>query len=304
MRGLILAGGTGTPTSPGRPAPHPLVPVFDKPLIYYPLATLMLAGIREVLVVAPPSHVTALHHLLGDGAHLGMAVHHRADPHPRGAAHAFTVASAFTTGHPVALALGDTLLHGPALAPVLTRLTAVRGAQELAHRSRTPGEFGVVELDRDGHVLAVEDEPGHPRGDHAVPGLAFYDATVTEAATGLRPRPDGTRTATDLHRAYLGRGDLHATRLGPGTAWLDTGRADSPADAAEFVRTVEMRQGHKVGCLEEIAWRQGWIDDAALADRARDAGRTGYGQYLRLLTGHPRDLTLLEPAPPRRTAAR
>ena len=293
MRGIILAGGTGSPQSVA-PVSHPLVPVFDKPMIYYPLATLMLAGVREVLVIGTPDDGPALQRLLRDGSHLGMTIRHALVAEPRGTAHALVVGAEFAAGHKIALALGDHLLHGPAVGPALAAHTDVVGAHIFAHRVHNPGDYGVVEVDRDGVVLSIEHRPRHPRSDYAVPGLAFYDTDAVAVAEALRPCRDGRPELTDVHETYRARGGLRITLLGPETAWLDISTFDTLAAAAQFVRTVEVQQGHKIGCVEEIAWRRGWIDDAGLSALGRAAGRTGYGQYLRMLAGHRRDHVVVE----------
>jgi len=303
MRGIILAGGTGIQRSLP-PVSHPLVPVFDKPMIYYPLATLMLAGIREVLVITAPDDGPALQRLLRDGSHLGMTIRHAVQAQPRGTAHALVMGAEFAGDQKIALALGDNLLHGPGVGPTLARHTDVEGAHVFAHRVRNPSDYGVVEVDRDGHVLSIEEKPRRPRSDWAVPGLYFYDATAVRTAAGLRPRADGRLEITDLNESYLARGALRVTLLGPETAWLDTGTFDTLAAATQFVRTVEVQRGHKIGCIEEIAWQRGWIDDAGLSALARSAGRSAYGQYLRLLAGHRRDQTVLELPAPRRSDVR
>jgi glucose-1-phosphate thymidylyltransferase len=303
MRGIILAGGTGSSRPLAHAVSHPLMPVHDKPMIYYPLSTLMLAGIREVLVISDRPDGPALQRLLRDGSHLGLAIRYAVQPEPRGIAHAFVVGAGFAAGHPTALTLGDTLLHGPGMRAGLAGRPGVDGAHILAHRVHNPGEYCVAEIDRDGNVLSLEDRPRRPRSDFAVPGLYFYDASVVEAAARLHPRPNGHLEIADLNEQYRLRGALRASLLGPETAWLDTGTFDSLAAAGEFVRTVEVQRGHKIGCIEEIAWRQGWIGDAELAELGRAAGRTGYGEYLRLLAGQRRDHTVIELPARRRTAA-
>ena len=304
MRGIILAGGTGTSRPFAQPAGHPLVPVFDKPMIYYPLSTLMLAGIREVLVIGAPHDAPALQRLLRDGSHLGMTIRHAVQRQPRGSAQALVVGASFAAGGRVALALGDHLLHGPGLGSTLTRHTRVTGAHIFAHRVRDPRGYGVVELDRDGDVLSIEEKPEHPRSDHAVPGLYFYDETAVDRAAALTPRADGRLEITDLNEGYRAAGRLRVTVLGPEAAWLDTGSFDTLSAASEYVRTVEVRRGYKIGCVEEVAWRHGWIDDAELSALGRLAGRTGYGEYLRLLGGDRRDRTVVELPTGSRSATR
>lgn len=303
MRGILLAGGAGIrPPSPSPLVSHPLTPVLDKPMVYYPLSTLMLAGIREVVVITRPDDAAAVRRLLGDGSQLGMTIAHAVQPRPDGVPQAFTIAADFVAGEKVALALGDNLLHGPGVGAELAAHTDVDGALVFAHRVRNPGDYGVVELDRDAHPLSVEEKPRHPRSDYAVPGLYFYDNAVMEIAGSVRPGVRGCLEITAVNEVYRTLGRLRVQVLGPETAWLDTGAFESMAAAAEFVRTVEIRQGQKVGCIEEVAWRQGWIDDAALLDLARRRRKGGYGQYLSLIAGQRRDHTVLEiPAQPVRT---
>jgi glucose-1-phosphate thymidylyltransferase len=301
MRGIILAADTGGRRPGTRRPAHPLAPVLDKPMIYYPLATLMTAGIRQVAVIASPTDESPLRRLLGDGTRWGMTIRVLVQPQPQGMAHAVGLAADFVGDGKVALALGDNIFHGPGVGWSLAGHADVRGALVFAYRVRDPGDYGVVELDRDGQVLSVEERPRHPRSDFAVPGLYFYDnAVLGIAAEVAAARSHGTLTA--VNEVYRRLGRLRATVLGPETAWLDTGRFDSITAAAEFVRTVEITQGYKIGCVEEVAWRRGWIDDGQLLDLAGQTGRSGYGQYLRMLTGLRRDRTVLE-LPPQPTAA-
>jgi glucose-1-phosphate thymidylyltransferase len=302
MRGIILAGGTGSSST--APLSHPLVPVFDKPMIYYPLSTLILAGIREVLLISTPDDGAALQRLLRDGSHLGMTIRYAVQTGPAGTAHALVIGAGFAGDQKVALALGDHLLHGPGIGRALAAHTDVDGAHVFAHRVHNPGEYGVVEVDRDGNVLSIEERPQRPRSDFAVPGLYFYDATAVRRVADLRPRVDGRLEITDLNETYRARGELQVTLLGPQIAWLDTGTFDALAAATQYVRTVEMQQGQKIGCIEEAAWRQGWIDDGQFSALARAAGRTSYGQYLRLLAGHRRDHTVIELPGPRGNTVR
>ena len=265
------------------------MPVFDKPMIYYPLSTLMLAGIREVLVISGPDDASAVRGLLGDGDVVGMRIEHAVQPRPDGVPQAFVIGADFVGDAKVALALGDNVLHGPGADAALAAHTDVDGALVLASRVSNPGDYGVVAFDRDGHVLSIEEKPRHPRSDFAVPGLYFYDNGVLDIAASIRPGVRGRSEITAVNEVYRRLGRLHVNVLGPETAWLDTGGFESLAVAAEFVRTVEVRQGHKVGCIEEIAWRRGWIDDDRLLDRAQQLRSSRYGQYLSLLAGqrHP-----------------
>jgi glucose-1-phosphate thymidylyltransferase len=272
-------------------------------MIYYPLSTLMLAGIREVLVISAPDDAPAVRRLLGDGTQLGMTIAHAVQARPDGLPQAFVIGADFVGDARVALALGDNILDGPGVGPELAAHTDVDGALVFAHRVRNPGDYGVVELDRDGHVLSIEEKPRRPRSDFAVPGLYFYDNGVVEIARAVRPGVRGRPEITAVNEVYRRLGSLRATVLGPETAWLDTGAYESMAAAAEFVRTVEVQQGRKVGCIEEVAWRQGWIDDGALVGLARRHRRGGYGQYLSMLAGQRRDHTVLEiPAQSERAA--
>lgn len=290
-----MAGGTGSSRrSAPHPVSHPLMPVFDKPLIYYPLSTLMLAGIREVLVISGPDDVAAVRTLLGDGSALGMTIEHAVQPRPDGLPQAFVIGAEFVGDEKVALVLGDNIFHGPGVGTALAAHTDVDGARIFASRVRNPGDFGVVQFDRDGDVLSIEEKPRHPRSDFAVPGLYFYDRDVVEIARDLRPGARGRVEITAVNEVYRRLGRLRVSVLGSGTAWLDTGAFESLTAAAEFVRTIEVQQGHKVGCIEEAAWRQGWIGDDALLALARQQRSGGYGQYLSLLAGHRRDRTVLE----------
>ncbi|HSK28018.1 MAG TPA: glucose-1-phosphate thymidylyltransferase RfbA [Jiangellales bacterium] len=282
MRGILLAGGTGSRLSPiTRAVSKQLVPVYDKPMVYYPLATLMLAGIRDVLVITTPADRGQFERLLGDGSWLGMSIAYAEQPRPEGLAQAFLIGADFVGGRPVALVLGDNVFHGPGLGTSLQRLHDVDGAHIFAYRVARPSEYGVVELDEaTGRVLSGEENPAAPRSPYAVPGLYFYSADVVDVARAVRPSARGELEITDVHRAYLEQGRLHATVLDRGTAWLDTGTFDDMMAAGQFVQVLEKRQGLKVGCLEEIAWREGWISDAALAELAGPLGPSGYGAYL------------------------
>jgi len=295
MRGILLAGASGeTRPTLSHPVSHPLMPVFDKPMIYYPLATLMQADLREVLVVVTPDDRAAVQRLLGDGSSLGMRLEYAVQQRPEGIPHALRLGAEFAGEEPVALVLGDQLLHGPGVGTALATHHDVQGAHVFAHRVRNPQDYGVIELDRDGRVLSVEEKPRRPRSDHAVPGLYFFDAEAVGIATDLRPGVRGRPEITAVLEVYRRLGRLSVTVLGPQVAWLDTGGVDSAAAATEFVRTVEVRQGHKVGCVEEIAWRQGWITTADLRELAAERRGTGYGDYLALLAGERREGVVLE----------
>jgi glucose-1-phosphate thymidylyltransferase len=279
------------------------MPVFDKPMIFYPLSTLMLAGIREVLVITGPDDLPAVRRLLSDGSDLGMRIEYAVQPKPEGLPQAFTLGADFIGIGPVALALGDNLFHGPGVGLALAAHRQVTGAHIFAHRVRNPQDYGVVEIDRDGDVLSIEEKPRHPRSDYAVPGLYFYDNDVVDIARSIRPGVRGRPEISAVNEVYRRLGRLHVTVLGSETAWLDTGSFDSLTAAAEFVRTIEMREGHKIGCLEEVAWRQGWIGDAQLLALATARRGSGYGDYLALLAGQRRDSTVLElPRPASRVA--
>ncbi|WP_298804229.1 glucose-1-phosphate thymidylyltransferase RfbA [uncultured Pseudokineococcus sp.] len=281
MRGIILAGGTGTRLWPiTRAISKQLMPVFDKPMIYYPLSTLMMAGIREVLVITTPEDSDSFRRLLGDGSELGMEISYAVQPRPEGLAQAFLIGADFIGDQPVALVLGDNIFYGTGLGTALKRLTDVRGGHVFAYHVSNPRAYGVVEFAEDGHVLSLEEKPQEPKSSFAVPGLYFYDADVVGIAGAIRPSARGELEITAVNDAYLRRGDLTVSVLERGTAWLDTGTVDDMMAASEFVQVVEARQGYKIGCIEEIAWREGWIDDARLAALAEPLRKSGYGEYL------------------------
>ncbi|MFN6340151.1 MAG: glucose-1-phosphate thymidylyltransferase RfbA [Cyanobacteriota bacterium] len=288
-KGLILAGGSGTRLAPLTSAvSKQLMPVYDKPMIYYPLTTLMLAGIREVLIITTPADQPAFTRLLGDGSRWGITLRYAVQPSPDGLAQAFLIGADFLSGSPTALVLGDNLFHGPDLMPQLqTSQSPQEGATVFAYPVRDPERYGVVEFDREGRVLSIEEKPMQPRSRYAITGLYFYDESVVERARQVRPSPRGELEITDLNKQYLEAGLLRVELMGRGMAWLDTGTPDSLHEASSYIRTLEHRQGLKVGCPEEVAWRMGWIDDAQLAALAEPQRKSGYGTYLLQLLEAP-----------------
>jgi glucose-1-phosphate thymidylyltransferase len=281
-KGLILAGGSGTRLAPLTGAvSKQLMPIYDKPMIYYPLSTLMLAGIREVLIITTPADQAAFMRLLGDGSAWGMEIRYAVQPSPDGLAQAFLIGADFLAGEAAALVLGDNLFHGHDLVPQLQHSHATpHGATVFAYPVRDPQRYGVVDFAADGTVLSLEEKPPVPKSRYAVTGLYFYDDTVVERARCVTPSARGELEITDLNRLYLQDGLLRVELMGRGMAWLDTGTPDSLHDAASYIRTLEHRQGLKVGCPEEVAWRLGWIDDQALERLAQPLCRSGYGAYL------------------------
>jgi glucose-1-phosphate thymidylyltransferase len=288
-KGIILAGGSGTRLHPITQAiSKQLLPVYDKPMIYYPLSTLMLAGIREVLIITTPVDQPAFERLLGDGASWGMTIHYAVQPSPDGLAQAFLIGAEFLKGAPAALVLGDNLFHGHDLAPqLLSSNGSEAGATVYAYQVRDPERYGVVEFAADGRVLSLEEKPLKPKSRYAVTGLYFYDDTVVERARRVLPSPRGELEITDLNRQYLEEGLLRVELMGRGMAWLDTGTCDSLHQAASFIRTLEHRQGLKVGCPEEVAWRLGWISTDQLEALALPLRKSGYGSYLLQLLETP-----------------
>ncbi|WP_104433579.1 glucose-1-phosphate thymidylyltransferase RfbA [Kineococcus xinjiangensis] len=281
MRGIILAGGSGTrlhPVTVG--VSKQLLPVYDKPMIYYPLTTLMLAGIRDVLVITTPETGPQFRSLLGDGAQFGMALSYAEQPTPGGLAEAFLLGADFIGREGVALVLGDNIFYGPGLGTRLSQFLDPVGATIFAYWVSNPRDYGVIEFDDDGRALSIEEKPSAPRSNFAVPGLYFYDNDVIQIAADLEPSPRGELEITDVNRTYLSRGRLHVEVLPRGTAWLDTGTFDQMLAAGNYVSTIEARQGLKIGCPEEVAWRQGWLDDEQLAERAERWRKSGYGDYL------------------------
>jgi glucose-1-phosphate thymidylyltransferase len=289
MRGIILAGGTGSRLHPiTHGISKQLVPVYDKPMIYYPLSTLMLAGIRDVLVITTPHEAEGFARLLGDGSQFGISISYAQQPSPDGLAQAFTIGADFIGDQSCALVLGDNLFYGHGFGRTLGRLSDIDGATVFAYWVADPQAYGVVEFDKAGTAISLEEKPANPRSHFAVPGLYFYDNDVVGLAKGLEPSARGEYEITDLNRAYLEQGRLRVEVLERGTAWLDTGTFDSLLDAGNFIRTVEKRQGLKIGSPEEVAWRQGFLDDDELRERAESLVKSGYGTYLLelLASGH------------------
>jgi glucose-1-phosphate thymidylyltransferase len=281
MRGIILAGGTGSRLYPITQAvSKQLMPVYDKPMVYYPLSTLMMAGVREVLVITTPGDQAAFRALLGDGARLGMRIGYAAQERPEGLAQAFLIGADFVGDQPVALVLGDNIFYGAGLGTALGRLPAPDGGHVFAYHVANPADYGVVEFDREGRVLSIEEKPAQPKSSYAVPGLYFYESSVVDVARSIRPSARGELEITAVNEHYLHEGRLTVTVLDRGTAWLDTGTFASLRQATEFVSVVEERQGLKVGCIEEVAWRQGWLDDDGLRRAAEPLAKSGYGDYL------------------------
>jgi glucose-1-phosphate thymidylyltransferase len=281
MRGIILAGGSGTrlyPITLG--VSKQLLPVYDKPMIYYPLSTLMMAGIRDIQVIATANDVPAFHRVLGDGKEFGINIGYAVQGRPEGLAQAFLIGADHIGSGSVALALGDNIFHGPGLGTNLQRLQSVSGGSIFAYWVANPSAYGVVEFSPDGIALSIEEKPATPKSHYAVPGLYFYDNDVIEIARSLKPSARGEYEITDVNRTYLNQGRLAVEVLARGTAWLDTGTFDSLADAGDYIRTLERRQGLKVSVPEEVAWQMGFIDDEQLARRAESLLKSGYGTYL------------------------
>jgi glucose-1-phosphate thymidylyltransferase len=293
MKGIILAGGAGTRLHPATLAINKqLLPIYDKPMIYYPLSALMLAELREILIISSPEYIDNYRRLFGDGSAFGLKLDYAVQERPEGLAQAFLIGEPFLAGGPAALVLGDNIFYGANLAELMRsarqRAEADGAATVFGYHVEDPRAYGVVELDAGGRALSIEEKPAEPRSSWAVTGLYFYDARVCEFARKVKPSARGELEITDLNRLYMNEGALHVERMGRGYAWLDTGTHDSLLEASEFVRTIQHRQGTQIACPEEIAWTQGWIDDDALRERAEMFGKTRYGRYLAGLLTSPR----------------
>ncbi|MCH8531733.1 MAG: glucose-1-phosphate thymidylyltransferase RfbA [Saccharospirillum sp.] len=284
-KGIILAGGTGSrlhPVTLG--VSKQLLPVYDKPMVYYPLSVLMLAGIRDILIITTEHDQAGFKALLGDGSQFGVQLSYAIQPKPEGIAQAFIIAEPFLQGSPVCLILGDNLFHGQGFTGQLKRaMQQPKGGTIFGYWVKDPGQFGVVEFDEQGRALNIEEKPKDPKSHYAVTGLYFYDDQVVDIAKSIKPSKRGELEITCINNAYLERNQLNVERLGRGFAWLDTGTHDSLLEAAQYIQTIEHRQGLKIACLEEIAWNNGWIDNEALRARAKTFAKTGYGRYLKSL---------------------
>ncbi|RIK99524.1 MAG: glucose-1-phosphate thymidylyltransferase [Proteobacteria bacterium] len=287
MKGIVLAGGSGTRLHPiTRGVSKQLLPVYDKPMVYYPLSTLMLAGIRDVLVISTPDDLPSFERLLGDGSSLGISIQYAAQPRPEGIAQAFLIGRDFIGGDGVALALGDNVFHGHGLSETLERAAGRRaGATVFGYQVSDPERYGVVEFDARGRVISIEEKPKRPRSRFAVVGVYFYDSQIVDVAASLEPSPRGELEITDVNLRYLAREELHVELLGRGIAWLDTGTHESLLQASEYIHAVQERQGLMVACVEEIAFRRGWIGRESLAKLGRELNKSAYGAYLERIAG-------------------
>jgi len=289
MKGIILAGGTGSRLHPiTRGISKQLMPVYDKPMVYYPLSTLMMAGIREVLVITTPQDADQFRRLLGDGSQWGISIEYTVQERPEGLAQAFILGADFIGDSTVALVLGDNIFFGPGLGTRLADHTDLVGGLVFAYRVAEPSAYGVVEFDEEGRVVSIEEKPAQPKSNYAVPGLYFYDNDVVEIARRLEPSERGELEITAVNAEYLRRGRLSVTVLPRGTAWFDTGTFEGLIEASQYVHVVEARQGQKIGCVEEVAWRNGWIDDDDLRRHGDEQYKSGYGRYLHDLVAEGR----------------